>query len=134
MTGPNPHAPDQEVQEVAQAGIRGMISALKTEKFPPELMVNVALHILAVWVASSQTRSSASERADDIEDLVDTLPSVIDYQNDGYAPAWRSTRAASNIHAAHRIQNPCTHHRPSWSHWSDYSSDKTTTGRLRGVP
>jgi hypothetical protein len=86
MTDPNPDAPDQAVQEVAQAGIRGMISALvKTEKFPPELMVNAALHILAAWVASSQTRSSASERADDIEDLVDTLPSVIDYHR---AASW----------------------------------------------
>jgi hypothetical protein len=85
MTDPNPHAPDQEVQEMAQAGIRGMISALKTERFPPELMDNAALHILAIWVASSQTRSCASERADDIEDLVDKLPSVIDYHR---AASW----------------------------------------------
>ena len=51
MTDRNADAPDDEVDEVARAGIRGMISALKTEKFSPDLMVNAALHILAAWVA-----------------------------------------------------------------------------------
>jgi hypothetical protein len=75
----NTDAPDDEVEEVAQAGIRGMISALKAEKFSPDLMINAALHIVAAWVASSQTKSFASERTDDIEALVDMLPSAIDY-------------------------------------------------------
>jgi hypothetical protein len=36
---------------LARAGIRGMISALKTVKFSPALTVNAALHILKAWVA-----------------------------------------------------------------------------------
>jgi hypothetical protein len=79
MTDRNADAPDDEVEQVAHAGIRRMISAMKTEKSSPDLMVNAALHILAAWVASSQTRPSASERADDVEDLVGMLPSIIDY-------------------------------------------------------
>ena len=36
MTDPNARLPDKEVEEVARAGIRGMISALKAEKCSPE--------------------------------------------------------------------------------------------------
>jgi hypothetical protein len=79
MTERNADAPDHEVEQVARAGVRGMIGALQTEKFSPDLMISAALHILAAWVASSQTRSSATERAEDIEELLDVLPSVIDY-------------------------------------------------------
>jgi hypothetical protein len=82
MTDRNTDAPDHEVAEVARAGIRGMISALKEEKFSPDLMINAALHILAAWVASSQKRSSASERADDVEHLLNMLPSVVDYHRE----------------------------------------------------
>jgi hypothetical protein len=32
--------PSAEVEEVAQTGIRGMIGALKSEKFSPDLMIN----------------------------------------------------------------------------------------------
>jgi hypothetical protein len=47
MTDRNDDAPDEEVEHVARAGVRGMISALKSEKLSPDLMVNAALHILA---------------------------------------------------------------------------------------
>jgi hypothetical protein len=79
MTERDFDAPDDEIVEVAQAGIRGMISAVHAEKISPDLMINAALHIIAAWVASSQTTSSVTEKAEDVEALLDVLPSVIDY-------------------------------------------------------
>jgi ABC-type antimicrobial peptide transport system ATPase subunit len=70
--------PSAEVEEVTRAGISGMISAIDAEKCSADLMINAALHILAAWVASIQTKSSAAERAEDIEELVVMLPSLIE--------------------------------------------------------
>jgi hypothetical protein len=74
-------APEEEVVEVAEAGICGMIEALKDngEDFSTDLMINAALHILSAWVASSQTTSSSAEREADINDLLEILPPLIEY-------------------------------------------------------
>lgn len=79
--------PSAEAVEVAEAGIRGMISVLKSETISPDLMIDAALHILAAWVASSQTKSSATEREEEIFELVELLPSYIDYHRSaGWLP------------------------------------------------
>ncbi len=79
--------PSTEVTEVAEAGIRGMVTGLKTETISPDLMIDAALHILAAWVASSQTKSSAAERDEEIFELVELLPSYIEYHRSaGWLP------------------------------------------------
>jgi hypothetical protein len=72
---------EDEVVEVAEAGICGMIEALKEkgEDFSPDLMINAAMHILSAWVASSQTASSTAEREADINELLELLPGCIEY-------------------------------------------------------
>jgi hypothetical protein len=45
----------------------------------PDVMIDAALHILAAWVASSQTKSTAAEREADIEGPEKALPSFIEY-------------------------------------------------------
>jgi hypothetical protein len=42
-------------------------------------MIDAALHVLAAWVASSQTHSPIGERAEEVEELLDVLPSYIEY-------------------------------------------------------
>ena len=49
--------PEEEIEKVAQAGIRGMVGALGRETISPHVMIEAALHVLAAWVASSQTHS-----------------------------------------------------------------------------
>jgi len=71
--------PEEEIEKVAQAGIRGMVGALGTETVSPHVMIDAALHVLAAWVASSQANSPATERAEDLEELIDILPSYIEY-------------------------------------------------------
>ena len=56
-----------------------MINALGPEAIAPDLMIDAALHILAAWVASSQTNSTPAEREADIEELEEALPSYIEY-------------------------------------------------------
>ena len=72
-------APNEEILKVAEEGIRGMINAFGEERIAPDVMIDAALHILAAWVASSQTKSTAAEREADIEELGELLPSYIEY-------------------------------------------------------
>jgi hypothetical protein len=71
--------PESEIEKVAQAAIRGMVGAVGTEIISPHVMVDAALHVLAAWVASSQATSSVAEREEEIEELVEILPSYIEY-------------------------------------------------------
>ena len=59
--------PEEEIEKVAQAGIRGMVGALGRETISPHVMIDAALHVLAAWVASSQTNSATSEREEEVE-------------------------------------------------------------------
>jgi hypothetical protein len=45
--------PEEEIEKVAQAGIRGMVGALGRETISPHVMIDAALHVLAALVASS---------------------------------------------------------------------------------
>jgi len=71
-----------------------MINALGAEAIAPDVMIDAALHILAGWVASSQTKSTAAEREADIEELEQALPSYIEYH-----------RAAKWLPGPHRADN-----------------------------
>jgi hypothetical protein len=71
--------PEEEIVKVAQGGIRGMVGALGRETIAPHVMIRGALHMLAAWVASSQVHSPAVERAEEVEELLDILPSYIEY-------------------------------------------------------
>ena len=71
--------PEEEIEKVAQAGIRGMVGALGTETVSPHVMVDAALHVLAAWVASSQVHSPTGERAEEVDELLEILPSYIEY-------------------------------------------------------
>ena len=53
--------------------------ALGPEAIAPDVMIDAALHILAAWVASSQSKSTAAERDADIEELEQVLSSYIEY-------------------------------------------------------
>jgi len=46
---------------VAEEGIRGMINATGGATITSYVMIEAALQILAAWVASSQTKSTAAE-------------------------------------------------------------------------
>ena len=71
--------PEEEIEKVAQAGIRGMVGALGRETVSPHVMIEAALHVLAAWVASSQTHSPTAERAEEVDELLEILPSYIEY-------------------------------------------------------
>ena len=71
--------PQEEIEKVAQAGIRGMVGVLGTETVSPHVMVDAALHVLAAWVASSQVHSPTGERAEEVDELLEILPSYIEY-------------------------------------------------------
>jgi hypothetical protein len=71
--------PEEEIEKVAQAGIRGLVSALGKERISPHVMIDAALHVLAAWVASSQTHSAFGARAEEVEELLNVLPSYIEY-------------------------------------------------------
>ena len=70
---------ESEIVKVAQAGIRGMVGAIGTEIVSPHIIIDAALHILAAWVASSQTNSPVGEREEEVEELIEVLPSYIEY-------------------------------------------------------
>jgi hypothetical protein len=72
-------APNEEALKIAEEDIRGMINALGAEAIAPKVMIDAALHILAAWVASSQTNSTAAEREADIDELEEVLSSYIEY-------------------------------------------------------
>jgi len=79
--------PEEEIAKIAQAGIRGMVGAVGAEIISPHVMIDAALHVLAAWVASSQTHSSAGEREEEIEELVEIPPSYIEcHRTDGWLP------------------------------------------------
>jgi hypothetical protein len=88
------HAPNEEVIHVAEEGIRGMVNAVGGETIAPDVMVEAALHILAAWVASSQTKSTVAERESDLEELEELLPSYIEYH-----------RSAKWLPDPHRMDN-----------------------------
>ena len=48
--------------QVAEEGIRGMINATAGATITSYVMIEAAWHILAAWVASGQTKSTAAER------------------------------------------------------------------------
>jgi hypothetical protein len=73
------HGPNEKAMKIAEEGIRGMINALGAEAIAPDVMIDAALHILAAWVASSQSNSTPEEREADIEELEEALPSYIEY-------------------------------------------------------
>jgi len=88
------YAPTEETIRLAEEGIRGMVNAVGSETITPDVMVEAALHILAAWVASSQTKSTAAEREADLEELEELLPSYIEYH-----------RAAKWLPDPHRTDN-----------------------------
>ena len=71
--------PEEGTVKVAQAGIRGMVSAIGRETISPHVMIDAALHVLAAWVASSQTNSASGEREEEVDELLEILPSYIEY-------------------------------------------------------
>jgi hypothetical protein len=73
------YEPDGEIVKVAEAGIRGMITAVNREVISPHVMIDAALHVLAAWVASSQTHSPTGERDEEVDELLEVLPSYIEY-------------------------------------------------------
>ena len=79
--------PEEEIVKVAQAAIRGMVGAVGTKTISPHVMIDAALHVLAAWVASSQTHSPIGERNQEVEELLEILPSYIEYHRSaGWLP------------------------------------------------
>jgi len=79
---------------VAEEGIRGMINATAGATVTSYVMIEAALHILAAWLTSSQSKSTAAERDADVEELKEVLSSFIDYH-----------RAAKWLPDPYRIDN-----------------------------
>ena len=73
------YEPEGEIVKVAEAGIKGMLTAVNKEMISPHVMIDAALHVLAAWVASSQTHSSTGEREEEVDELLEILPSYIEY-------------------------------------------------------
>jgi hypothetical protein len=71
--------PELAIEKIAQAAIRGMVGAVGSETISPHVMIDAALHVLAAWVASSQTHSPVAERDEEIEELLEVVPSYIEY-------------------------------------------------------
>ena len=71
--------PESEIHRVAQAAIRGMVGTVGTETVSPHVMIEAALHVRAAWVASSQKHSPVGERDEEIEELLEVVPSYIEY-------------------------------------------------------
>ena len=71
--------PEEEIEKVAQAAIRGMVGVVGAETVSPHVMVDAAMHVLAAWVASSQTHSPVVEREEEIEELLNVLPSYVEF-------------------------------------------------------
>jgi hypothetical protein len=70
---------NDDSMRVAEGGIHGMINATAGATVTSYVMIEGALHILAAWVASSQTKSTTAERDADVEELKGLLSSFIDY-------------------------------------------------------
>src|SRR5262245_26742873 len=79
--------PESLIESVAQAAIRGMVGAVGTETISPHVMIDAALHVLAAWVASSQSTSPVADREEEIMELLEVLPSYIEYHRSaGWLP------------------------------------------------
>jgi hypothetical protein len=76
---------DNGVTRSAEAAVKAMISAVHEENVPAAVVVDAALHILAAWDASRQTRFTVAERETCIQELVGMLPSHVDQ---GRAASW----------------------------------------------
>ena len=63
-----PVGPEEVIEKVAQAGIRGMVSAVGRETISPHVMIDAALHVLAAWVASSQAHSPIGKRDEEVDE------------------------------------------------------------------
>jgi hypothetical protein len=74
----SPNVADDRVIRDAEAGVKAMISFLHEQKVSARAMVDSALHILAAWEASQQTRFTVAERETCIQELMGILPSHID--------------------------------------------------------
>ena len=74
----SPNERDDDVSRSAEAGVKAMISALQEEKVSAAVVVDAALHILAAWDASRQTRFTVAERETCIQELVEMLPVPVD--------------------------------------------------------
>ena len=70
---------NDDSMRVAEGGIHGMINATAGATVTSYVMIEGALHIMAAWVASSQTKSTTAERDADVEELKGLLSSFIDY-------------------------------------------------------
>jgi hypothetical protein len=81
---------DEGAITVAEAGVKAMISALQAQRVPAEVMVDAALHIMAAWEASTQSRFTVAERETCLQELMEMLPSHVD-----------KSRAASWLPDAH---------------------------------
>jgi len=62
------YEPKGEIVKVAEAAIKGMITAVNKEMISPHVMIDAALHVLAAWVASSQTHAPTGEREEEVEE------------------------------------------------------------------
>ena len=79
--------PEEDIVKVAQAAIRGMVGGVGSKTISPHVMIDAALHVLAAWVASSQTHSPIGERDEEVEELLEVLPSYIEYHRSaGWLP------------------------------------------------
>jgi hypothetical protein len=94
MTMGDGYSLSEQSIRVAEGGIRGMIKAACGVSITSYVMIEAALHVLAAWVASSQTGSTTAERDADFEELERLLASFIDYH--------RSARWLPN---PHRVDN-----------------------------
>ena len=74
----SPNERDDDVSRSAEAGVKAMISALHEEQVSAAVVVDAALHILAAWDASRQTRFTVAERETCIQELVEMLPVHVD--------------------------------------------------------
>jgi hypothetical protein len=73
-----PKDADAGIMRDAEDGIGAMIRALQDQMVPAGVMVDAALHILAAWEASRQSKFTVDERETCIEELMGMLPAHID--------------------------------------------------------
>jgi hypothetical protein len=73
------YEPEREIVKVAEAGIKGMIAAVDKEMISPHVMIDAALYVLAAWVASSQAHLPTGEREEEVDELLEILPSYVEY-------------------------------------------------------
>ena len=62
-----------------------MVGAISGDKVSPDMMIDPAMHIVAAWVAYL-TKSSASQREEEVEELVEMLPYIEYHRTAGWLP------------------------------------------------